>query len=250
MVLFNLEVSFSFILEVMGRHAGWIVAAAGLACAGGDSPHLLLFPEKPFKREQFMATLKNRVAKHGYAVVVASEGIRDTTGEFLSAAATADAFSHRQLGGVAPMLAAMVGEDCGFKSHWSVADYLQRSARHIASATDVKQAQALGKAAVRLATAGKTAVMPVICRLSDKPYRWKVEAVNIKTVANRERKMPASFISRDGYFITAACRRYLAPLIHGEAYPPFTNGMPGYVTLKNILTKKKLPPSTIELRKA
>ena len=230
-----------FILEVMGRHAGWIVSAAGLVANGNASPHLLLFPEKPFERKAFMAALGRRVAKHGYAVVVASEGLRDNNGEFLSAADTADSFAHRQLGGVAPLLAAMIGKDCGLKCHWSVADYLQRSARHIASATDVKQATALGVAAVHLAATGKNAVMPVIRRLSDKPYRWRVDTVNLAAVANHERKMPAGFIGKDGYSITAACRRYLTPLIHGENYPPFTNGLPRYITLKNTLTKKKLP---------
>ena len=230
-----------FILEVMGRHAGWIVSAAGLVANGNAGPHLLLFPEKPFERKTFIAALSRRVAKHGYAVVVASEGLRAHNGEFLSAADTADSFSHRQLGGVAPLLAAMISDDCGFKCHWGVADYLQRSARHIASATDVKQAAALGATAVHLAAAGKNAVMPVIRRLSDKPYRWRVDTVGLAAVANHERKMPANFIGKDGYSITAACRRYLTPLIHGENYPPFTNGLPRYATLKNTLTKKKLP---------
>jgi 6-phosphofructokinase len=231
-----------FILEVMGRHAGWIAAAGGLAQeAPDDAPHIILFPEIAFDRARFLARVKATVDKQGYCVIVVSEGAQYADGTFLADAGSKDAFGHTQLGGVAPTLAAMVKEELGYKYHWAVADYLQRAARHIASATDVEQAYAVGKAAVAFALAGRNAVMPIIVRKRDQPYRWRIDAVPLAQVANRERKMPRSFITRDGFGITAAARKYLAPLIAGEDYPTYRNGLPQYVRLRNVLVPQKLP---------
>ncbi|MFQ5982928.1 MAG: 6-phosphofructokinase, partial [Woeseiaceae bacterium] len=230
-----------FILEVMGRHAGWIAAAGGLAGdKPADAPHIILFPEIPFRRAPFLKRVRECVKKYEYCVIVVSEGARYADGKFLAEAGTRDAFGHAQLGGVAPVVANMVRENLGFKYHYAVADYLQRSARHIASAVDVKQAYAVGQAAVRLALAGKTAVMPIIKRLSDKPYRWRIAEAPLSRVANREKMLPRRFISADGFAITPAARRYLGPLIRGEDYPPYINGLPKYVSLKNVRVAKKL----------
>ena len=231
-----------FILEVMGRHAGWIAAAAGLAGEGRDqAPHLILFPERTFDKADFLRRVDECVKRCGYCVVVASEGVRDAEGNFLSEGGTRDAFGHAQLGGLAPRLAGMVTTELGHKHHWAVADYLQRSARHLASKTDLDQAIAVGRAAVKLAARGENAVMPVIRRTSDAPYRWRIEAAPLDRIANHEKKLPAGFIRPDGYGITAKARRYLAPLISGEAYPPYTRGLPRYVALKCELAPKKLP---------
>jgi ATP-dependent phosphofructokinase / diphosphate-dependent phosphofructokinase len=231
-----------FVLEVMGRHAGWIAAAAGLAQEQpGDPPHIILLPEVPFARDAFLAKVRATVAREGYCVIVVSEGAQYADGTFLADAGGKDAFGHTQLGGVAPTIARMVKDELGFKYHWAVADYLQRAARHVASATDVAQAYAVGQAAVELALAGRTAVMPTIVRKRDKPYRWEIGEAPLAKVANVERRMPRSFISRDGFGITAAARRYLAPLIEGEDYPTYRNGLPCYVRLKNVLVAKKLP---------
>ncbi|MFN2328833.1 MAG: 6-phosphofructokinase [Chromatocurvus sp.] len=230
-----------FILEVMGRHAGWIAAAAGLAAEqDGDAPHIILFPEINFSRDKFIARVKRTVRKHGYCVIVASEGTQYADGTFLSEAGTRDAFGHAQLGGLAPALADMVSTELGYKYHWAVADYLQRSARHIASQTDVDQAYALGKAAVEMALAGKNAVMPCIVRGSGKRYRWSVGEAPLENVANREKKMPREFITRDGFGITPEAREYLSPLVVGEAYPPYRNGLPQYTRLKNVSVPRKL----------
>jgi 6-phosphofructokinase 1 len=232
-----------FILEVMGRHAGWIAAAAGLAArAEGDPPHIILFPEVPFRQREFLAKVKNAVERHGYCSIVVSEGVRDLNGKFLSDTGTRDAFGHAQLGGVAPVVAGIVREKLGYKYHWAVSDYLQRSARHVASRTDVEQAYAVGAAAVELALEGKSGVMPVIKRLSNDPYRWKIGETTLGRVANREKMMPKSYIAADGFGITAAARRYLAPLIQGEDYPPYgRDGLPNYVRMKKVLLPKKLP---------
>lgn len=230
-----------FILEVMGRHAGWIAAAGGLAGdKPEDAPHIILFPEVPFNQEHFLKRVDQCVKRYDYCVVVVSEGASYPDGKFLAEAGTRDAFGHAQLGGVASVVAGMVREELGHKYHYAVADYLQRSARHLASAVDVEQAYAVGKAAVKLALAGKTAVMPVIKRVSDKPYRWKIEDAPLERVANKEKKLPKRYISKDGYGITPACRRYLAPLIRGEDYPPYINGLPKYVTIKGVAVKKRL----------
>jgi 6-phosphofructokinase 1 len=230
-----------FILEVMGRHAGWIAAAGGLAAEkAGDAPHLILFPEIPFDQPAFLARVKQSVERHGYCVVVASEGVRHPDGKFLAEAGTKDAFGHAQLGGVAPSLAALVKSEFKYKYHWALADYLQRAARHIASKVDVEQSYAVGKAAVELALKGHNAVMPTIVRTSDKPYRWSIGTAKLVDVANHEKFMPRHFITPDGFGITAAARRYLAPLIQGEDYPPYKDGVPRYVALKNVPVRKKL----------
>lgn len=231
-----------FVLEVMGRHAGWIAAASALAQeANGDAPHIILLPEVPFQQAKFLRKVKDTVQQQGYCVVVVSEGAQYKDGTFLADAGGKDAFGHTQLGGVAPMVAEMIKNKWGYKYHWAVADYLQRAARHIASGTDVEQAYALGQAAVEMAVAGKTALMPTIVRTSDKPYRWKIGEAKLSRVANVERKMPKNYISKDGFGVTAAAKRYLAPLIAGEDYPPFKDGMPQYVSLKNQVVAKKLP---------
>ncbi|MFZ8887244.1 MAG: 6-phosphofructokinase [Steroidobacteraceae bacterium] len=230
-----------FILEVMGRHAGWIAAAGGLASRRtGEAPHLILFPEIAFDREAFLARVKESVQRHGHCVVVASEGTRTAEGRFLADMGTRDAFGHVQLGGVAPTLATMIKEAHGYKYHWALADYLQRAARHIASRVDVEQAYAVGKAAVELALAGKNAVMPVIVRKSSKPYRWTVGSTAIARVANQEKMVPRHYITADGFGITAAARRYLEPLIAGEAYPPYRDGLPDYVRLRLARVRRKL----------
>jgi len=232
-----------FIVEVMGRHAGWIAAAGGLAARkAGDPPHLILFPEVAFDEDAFLARVKATVERVGYCTVVASEGLKNDAGQFLAEAGTRDAFGHAQLGGVAPVLAQLVKQKLGYKYHWALPDYLQRSARHLASKTDAEQAWAVGKAAVEYALAGRNAVMPVIVRTSDAPYRWKIEPASLERVANHEKKLPKNFISRDGYGITAAARRYLEPLIRGEDPPTYLrDGLPDYVRLKNAAVRRKLP---------
>ena len=230
-----------FVMEVMGRHAGWIAAASGLAAEQeGDAPHIILFPEIAFDQDKFMKQVNRTVKKYDYCVIVVSEGVRYKNGKFLSDSGTKDAFGHAQLGGVAPMLANMIKNELGYKFHWAVADYLQRSARHIASKTDVEQAYALGKAAVELALKGKNAVMPAIVRKSNKPYRWTIGEAALADVANVEKMMPKNFITRNGFGITDSCREYLAPLIKGEDYPPFKNGLPQYARMKNVAVPKKL----------
>ena len=230
-----------FILEVMGRHAGWIAAAGGLAgTKPGDAPHIILFPEIPFGKRAFLKRVRESVQNYDYCVIVVSEGARYASGKFLAEAGTTDAFGHSQLGGVAPFVANMVRDNLGYKYHYAIADYLQRSARHIASATDVKQAYAVGEAAVKMAIAGETAVMPVIKRISDSPYRWKIEMAPLSRIANQEKMLPRRYISADGFSITAAARRYLQPLIQGEDYPPYINGLPKYVTLRKVAVSKRL----------
>ncbi|MCH2157679.1 MAG: 6-phosphofructokinase [Oleiphilaceae bacterium] len=231
-----------FILEVMGRHAGWIAAAGGLAGQNSDeAPHIILFPEVPFDRETFLARVDEAVKKHGYCVIIASEGAQYEDGRFVADAGQKDAFGHTQLGGVAPTLANMVKQALGYKYHWAVADYLQRAARHIASRTDVEQAYAMGKAAVEFAVSGKNAVMPIIVRENSAPYKWSIGEAPLSQVANQEKKMPIHYITDDGYGITAECREYLSPLIQGEDYPPYDDaGMPRYVNLVNKVIEKKL----------
>jgi 6-phosphofructokinase len=230
-----------FVVEVMGRHAGWIAAAGGLASDKKcEIPIVILFPEVPFDPAKFLARVDAMVKKHGYCSVVVSEGVKGADGKFLSDQGLRDAFGHAQLGGAAPVVASMIKDALGYKYHWAVADYLQRAARHIASKTDVEQAYALGKSAVELALKGHNAVMPAIFRISDKPYKWKIGVAQLKDVANVEKMMPGNFITKDGFGITDKCRAYLAPLIKGEDYPPYKNGLPQYVRLKNAAVRKKL----------
>lgn len=228
-----------FVLEVMGRHAGWIAAAGGLVEEQGI-PVVILFPEIEFNQKKFLARVDAMVKKHGYCSVVVSEGCHYPDGRFLAEQGSRDAFGHAQLGGAAPVVANMVKEALGYKFHWAVADYLQRAARHIASKTDVEQAYALGKAGVELALKGQNAVMPTVDRVSDKPYKWKVGVAPLSKVANVEKFMPRNFITPDGFGITEKCRTYLTPLIKGEDYPAYKNGLPQYVQLKNVAVTKKL----------
>jgi ATP-dependent phosphofructokinase / diphosphate-dependent phosphofructokinase len=230
-----------FVLEVMGRHAGWIAAAGGLAGKRrGDAPHIILFPEIAFDKERFLARVKQCVTDFGYCVIVVSEGAKYPDGKFLAEAGTQDAFGHTQLGGVGPVVANMVREAHGYKFHWAVADYLQRAARHIASRVDVEQAYAVGKAAVEYAIAGKHGVMPGIKRLSSKPYRWTIVPVPLDAVANVEKTVPRNYITADGFGITGACRRYLEPLIEGEDYPPYQHGLPEYARLRGKGVRRRL----------
>jgi 6-phosphofructokinase 1 len=230
-----------FVLEVMGRHAGWIAAAGGLAAeTAGDAPHIILFPEITFDEQAFLGRVDATVKRYGYCATIVSEGLKNQDGKFVAEAGTRDAFGHAQLGGVAPVIAELVKQKLGYKYHWAVADYLQRSARHIASKTDVEQAYAVGKAAVQFALKGHNAVMPTIVRISSKPYKWKIGVAKLADVANVEKKMPRDYITADGFSITRKCRTYLEPLIKGEDFPPFRNGLPQYVKLKNVAVKKKL----------
>ena len=231
-----------FVLEVMGRHAGWIAAAGGLATSEDcDLPIIILFPEVTFNKFKFIAAVRKKVSEYGYCSIVVSEGVHDRKGNFLADQGLKDAFGHAQLGGVAPVIANMIRDKLGYKYHWAVADYLQRAARHIASKSDVDQAYAMGRAAVEMALAGKNSVMPTIVRTSSKPYRWKVGEARLSRVANVEKMMPKGFITRDGFGITRRCRDYLEPLIQGEDYPPYgKDGMPKYVQLKNVAVTRKL----------
>ncbi len=230
-----------FVVEVMGRHAGWIAAAGAMAAnEDNDIPIVVLFPEVEFNKEKFLAAVDEKVKKYGYCSVVVSEGVHWPDGKFLAETGLKDAFGHSQLGGAAPVVANMIQDGLGYKYHWAVADYLQRAARHIASKSDVEQAYATGKAAVEFALKGHNSVMPAIKRTSNKPYRWKVEMAPLSKVANVEKMMPANFITKDGFGITKKCREYLAPLIKGEDYPPYKDGLPKYVTLKKVPVPKKL----------
>ena len=229
-----------FVLEVMGRHAGWMTAACALAAERkGDAPQILLLTEVAFDEKRFLAQVEDTVGRYGHCVIAVAEGVKGPDGEFLASSGR-DAFGHAQLGGVAPIITNLISGKIGYKCHWGVPDYLQRSGRHIASETDVQQAYAVGRAAVEFAIAGKNAVMPAIRRLSDEPYRWDIIEAPLSEVANHEKLLPREFISADGFGITEAARRYLAPLIVGEAYPPFKNGLPDYVKLQNAATPKRL----------
>jgi 6-phosphofructokinase 1 len=230
-----------FVFEVMGRHAGWITAAVGLAAdADNDLPLVLLFPEVAFDEAKFLARVESLIRSHGYCCVGVSEGLRTAEGKFLSESGLRDAFGHAQLGGAGELIAKLVRQKLGQKYHWALADYLQRSARHLASQTDYDHALAVGKAGVEMAVAGKGGVMPAILRTSDKPYRWKIGSVPLTEVANREKMLPTGYISADGMGITAAARAYLLPLVRGEAYPPYRDGLPRYQRLKNPPVAKKL----------
>jgi ATP-dependent phosphofructokinase / diphosphate-dependent phosphofructokinase len=233
-----------FILEVMGRHSGWIAASSGLAAEQeGDAPHIILFPEIKLDETAFLNRVQETVKKFGHCAIVVSEGLRDMSGKFLSDSGLVDAFGHKQLGGVAPLIAHLIKDKLGYKYHYAIADYLQRSARHIASKTDVEQAYALGKTAVEFALAGRTAILPIIVRKPGKTYAWEIGEAPLEKVANVEVELPRDYISPDGFSITDKAREYLSPLIHGEDYPPYKNGLPYYVKLKNIAVEKKLENS-------
>ena len=235
-----------FIMEVMGRHAGWIAASSGLAHDKNNSaPHIILLPEVPFYKAKFLKRVKETIKKHGFCVIVVSEGARFKNGEFIADAGTVDSFGHKQLGGVAPTIAGMIKDNLGYKYHWAVSDYLQRAARHISSKTDLNQAYAVGKAAVRFALSGENAVMPIIKRISTNPYSWEIDKVKLSKVANVEKKLPQNFITKDGFGVTEACKNYLRPLIQGEAYPPYKDGVIETASLKNKLVKKKLKTFTV-----
>lgn len=230
-----------FLLEVMGRHSGWIAAAGGLATQNaGDPPHIILFPEIPFQPELFLARVQESVSRYGYCSIVVSEGLRNPDGSFVADSGLVDAFGHKQLGGAAPVVAKLIKANLGHKYHWAVSDYLQRSARHLASKTDIDQAYAVGQAAVELALAGKNAILPIIVREKGLPYRWTIGEAPLEKVANVEVPLPRHYLTEDGFGITEACREYLSPLIQGEDYPPYENGLPKYVKLKNIAVEKKL----------
>jgi 6-phosphofructokinase 1 len=230
-----------FIMEVMGRHAGWIAASSGLAHDKNNSaPHIILLPEVPFYKAKFLKRVKDTIKKHGFCVIVVSEGARFKNGEFIADAGTVDSFGHKQLGGVAPTIAEMIKDNLGLKYHWAVSDYLQRAARHISSKTDLDQAYAVGKAAVKFALSGENAVMPIIKRTSSNPYSWEIDKVKLSRVANVEKKLPKKFISKDGFGVTEACKNHLRPLIQGEAYPPYKDGVIETASLRNKLVKKKL----------
>jgi len=231
-----------FVLEVMGRHAGWITSAVGMAeDAETPIPLVLLFPEIPFDEAAFLAAVDRRTKEHGYCCIGVSEGLANAEGRLMAEAGTRDAFGHAQLGGVGPLIATLVKDRLGYKYHWAVADYLQRAARHLASKTDVEQSYAVGRAAVEYALAGKNAVMPAIVRVSDRPYRWKIAEAPLAKVANVEKMLPRDFITKDGFGITAKARAYLGPLMKGEAPPPYRDGLPRYVRLKNVAVARKLP---------
>jgi 6-phosphofructokinase 1 len=230
-----------FVLEVMGRHAGWITAAVGMASDEATPiPLVLLFPEVPFDEAKFIAEVERKVRQHGYCCIGVSEGLKNPEGDLMAEAGTRDAFGHAQLGGVGPLIASLVKDRLKLKYHWAVADYLQRAARHLASKTDVEQSYAVGRAAVEMALEGRNAVMPAIVRISDKPYRWKIEAAPLAKVANAEKMLPRSFVTADGYGITARARAYLGPLMRGEDPPPYKDGLPQYVRLRNVPVARKL----------
>ena len=229
-----------FVLEVMGRHAGWIAAAGGLV--DSSIPVVILFPEIDFDEKSFLAKVDKNVKEYGYCTIVVSEGTKWPDGRFLAEQGTRDDFGHAQLGGAAPVVANIIKKSLGYKFHWAVADYLQRAARHLASNSDVEQAYALGEAAVEMALDGKNSIMPAIIRTSNNPYKWEIGCGELKDIANVEKMMPSNYISEDGFSITDECREYLLPLIEGENYPPYINGLPDYVVLKKSKVDKKLPP--------
>ncbi|MCE2705538.1 MAG: 6-phosphofructokinase [Proteobacteria bacterium] len=234
-----------FIMEVMGRNAGWIAASSALASTDSSMPpHIILFPELVFDEGKFLSIVEQTVKSYGYCVIVTSEGIKNNAGELLSASGISDAFGHAQLGGVASLLAEMVHKKLKYKCHYAIADYLQRSARHIAARVDVEQAIAVGDAGVKLALSGHNAIMPYIKRVTQEPYSWIIDYAKLEDVANYERFMPRSFINKNGFHITEECRNYLAPLIQGEDHPPYIDGLPNYIKLKNVKVNKKLPAFT------
>ena len=231
-----------FILEVMGRHAGWMAASSALArTSNEDAPHIILLPEVTFNQKDFLVLVKQVVAKHGYCVIVVSEGVKNSKGKFLAESDRRDAFGHSQLGGIAPFISELINNKLKIKNHWAVADYLQRSARHIASKVDLEQAQAVGSFAIKYALAGMNGVMPIIVRNKGPKYKWSIEAAPLSKIANLEKKLPKSFISKNGMNVTQKAIDYLMPLIQGESHPPYKNGIPLTKEFKLIKAVKKLP---------
>ena len=229
-----------FVLEVMGRHAGWIAGSSVLAQESHPgAPHIILLPEVTFNQTKFLAKVKQTVADHGFCVIVASEGIKNSRGKFLAESSSKDAFGHSQLGGVAPRLAELIEKKLKLKNHWAVADYLQRSASHLSSGVDRTHAYEVGKRAVQYAAEGMNGVMPVIKRLGDAPYKWKVIPASLKKIANVEKKLPASFISKDGFSLTGKAKAYFRPLIEGETV---TRQTINFTSGKMQMVKKKLKP--------
>ena len=232
-----------FILEVMGRHAGWLAASAGVIKEkAGDAPHLILFPEIQFNRSSFLKKVKETTIKYGYCVIVASEGIKDNKNKFLSDSGLKDSFGHAQLGGVAPVLSSIITNKLKYKVHWAVSDYLQRAARHIASTVDVEQAYALGLESIKVAKLDNNNIMLTIKSTKIKQkYKWSISSTNLNNVANVEKMLPKNFIKSNGFEITRSCKEYISNLIQGEDYPSYDNGVPQYAKLECKTIKKKLP---------
>ncbi|MDB9700851.1 6-phosphofructokinase [Gammaproteobacteria bacterium] len=229
-----------FVLEVMGRHAGWIAGSSILAQnSHPGAPHIILLPEVVFKQGEFLAKVKKTVADHGFCVIVASEGIKNSRGKFLAESSSKDAFGHSQLGGVAPRIAELIEKKLKLKNHWAVADYLQRSASHLSSGVDRKHAYEVGKKAVEYAVKGMNGVMPIIQRISDSPYQWKVVPAPLNKIANVEKKLPANFISKDGFSLTSKAKAYFQPLVEGDSDPKRTMS---YKAGKMHMVQKKLKP--------
>ena len=232
-----------FILEVMGRHAGWLAASAGVIKEkAGDAPHLILFPEIQFNQSSFLKKVKETTIKYGYCVIVASEGIKDNKNKFLSDSGLKDSFGHAQLGGVAPVLSSIITNKLKYKVHWAVSDYLQRAARHIASTVDVDQAYALGLESIKVAKLDNNNIMLTIKSTKIKQkYKWSISSTNLNNVANVEKMLPKNFIKSNGFEITRSCKEYISNLIQGEDYPSYDNGIPQYAKLECKTIKKKLP---------
>ena len=222
-----------FVLEVMGRHAGWIAAAAELAntLCSDIYVHKILLPEVPFNEEKFLQGVESDISKFGYSVIVASEGLKDSNGNLYSEAGQKDSFGHSQLGGLSPKIAKLIKDKIGLKYHWAVSDYLQRSARHLSSMTDIEQAIAVGRYAVDFALSGKTGIMPVIKRVSNDPYRWEIAEGDLSEIANQEKLVPDNYIAENKFRINSSGIAYLKPLIQGESFPDFFSGLPKYEQL-------------------
>ncbi len=231
-----------FVLETMGRNAGWIAAATGLASRHEeDGPHLILLPEVPFNANKFLQAVTRSVTAHGICSITVSEGLQNEKGEFVSEVGGKDAFGHTQLGGVGHYIQMLVNRETKLKTHGAVLDYCQRSGRHLASGTDVSQAIACGAHAVALAEQGLSGVMVTIQRTSDRPYAWSTGHTDASNIANQEKMLTPDMIREDGYHITQKFRDYCLPLIQGEDAPPYEQGLPAYVRLKKALVPKKLP---------
>ena len=230
-----------FVLETMGRNAGWLAAATGLGTRSAeDGPHLILLPEVPFDEARFLAAVEAQVARSGSCAITVSEGVQDAQGKFLSESGTKDAFGHTQLGGAGHLIQDLVHSRLKLKVHGAVLDYCQRSARHLASTVDVEQAIACGRKAVELAAQGHSSVMVTILRESDAPYRWTLGHTDAANIANREKKLPGDYIREDGLHITEGFRTYCKPLIQGEDYPPYAEGLPVYRRLEKHFLAPKL----------